>query len=91
MCQVFIPMKDAGWKEMMLEVDRKSRLTNNNNSMASYCFRQLHFVDDVGQGHELFEGIPKYMYVLQVGNSLKQKSCRLKILAPDFITSFILF
>ena len=70
---MFIPMKDAGWKEMMLEVDRKSRLTNNNNSMASYCFRQLHFVDDVGQGHKQFPGIPKYLYMLQVGDPFSKE------------------
>ena len=62
---MIIPTKDAGWKELMLEVDRKSRLTKND-SRASYNFRNIYFLDDMMHGHQWFQGIPKYLHMLQV-------------------------
>ena len=60
-----MPMKGGGWEELMLEVDRKSRLTKND-SRASYNFRNIYFLDDMMHGHQWFQGIPKYLHMLQV-------------------------
>jgi len=58
-------MKGNNWKELMVEVDRKARLSKND-SRASYNFRNIYFMDDMMHGRTWWPGIPKYLHMLQV-------------------------
>ncbi|CAG7815136.1 unnamed protein product [Allacma fusca] len=62
--EVIMPMKGDNWKDLMIEVDRKARLSKNA-SRASYNFRNIYFLDDMMHGHHWFPGIPKYLHMLQ--------------------------
>ncbi|CAL8105281.1 unnamed protein product [Orchesella dallaii] len=62
--EVIMPMKADNWKELMIQVDKKSR-QSKNDSRASYNFRNIYFLDDMMHGHTWFPGIPKYLHMLQ--------------------------
>jgi hypothetical protein len=63
--EVIMPMKGGGWKELMIQVDKKAR-QSRNDSRASYNFRNIYFLDDMMHGHDWFPGIPRYLHMLQV-------------------------
>lgn len=56
------------WAALMEAVDQKARLSRND-SRASYNFRNIYFMDDMGsqnsQNGGFFKGIPKYLHMLQ--------------------------
>ncbi len=63
--EVIMPTKGSSWKELMVAVDAKAR-QSRNDSRASYNFRNIYFMDDMMHGHDWFQGIPRYMHMLQV-------------------------
>jgi len=63
--EVIMPTQADGWKDLMKEVDRRSRLSRND-SRASYNFRNVYFMDDMMHGHDWFPQVPKYLHMLQV-------------------------
>jgi len=60
-------MKGGNWKDLMIQVDQKARLSKND-SRASYNFRNIYFLDDMMHGHTWWPGIPKYLHMLQVSS-----------------------
>jgi len=68
--EVIMPISHQNWSELMAVVEAES-LKQKNYSRASYNFRNVYFLDDLGEGEDQLQhtghekNIPPYLHMLQ--------------------------